>query len=142
MTPNQILIVVVRLIAVMWALYVVSQIGPIVSASEQMGIGPSASWALLAVQFFFCVFLWFFPASFASKLLRGSRTSEVSPSSSISDWQELAFVAVGVFVLSRAIPDILYWLIFFFGAAISNTSLTYLTLEQKVMLPQRSSTSW
>lgn len=131
MSPHQTLIVVVRLISVAWILYILSQIGPVAAASEQIGIAPHLLWGFLGFQSLICIFLWLFPSSFASQLLRSGQKPGSVPAS-ISDWQDLAFVAVGVFVLARAIPDVLYWVIFFVAAVVTNSAYNVVTLEQKI----------
>ena len=131
MSPNQILVVVVRLISVAWTLYILSQIGPVAAASDQIGIAPHLLWGFLGLQFLFCIFLWLFPSAFASKLLR-SAPEPRSGAASLSDWQDLVFVAVGVFVLARVIPDILYWVLFFAAAIVANSAFDVVTLEQKI----------
>ena len=48
---------------------------------------------------------------------------------SLSEWRDLCFIAAGVFIFARAIPDAVYWVIL---ASASEPVAPDLTLEQKV----------
>lgn len=73
MTPHQILIVVIRLLALLWFLYVLSNVGMFIGMAEALwsiGIGRPLLGVFGLVQLGACVLLWLFPATLASKLLR------------------------------------------------------------------------
>jgi hypothetical protein len=128
-TPHQILIVGIRLLVIFWSLSVLGQMAAAVATFEQMGAATLPIWISVGIQSLACVFLWFFPATLASKLLRGGN-SPISPgSASFAEWRDLLFVTVGIFVLARAIPNALYFAIL---AGASEPFSPDFTLEQKV----------
>lgn len=129
MTPHQILIVSIRLLAILWFLRVLAQLPTVIITMQEMGDVASSFWVSPLLQFLVCTFLWLFPATVASKLLRSGR--EPIPASSVpfSDWRDLLFIAVGLFVLARAVPDAIYWIVL--GVA-SEPLVPDLTFEQKV----------
>jgi hypothetical protein len=73
-------------------------------------------------------FLWLFPATLASKLLRGGMESVSAGSVSFHEWRDLCFVSVGTFVLARAVPTAIYWIIVAVG---SRPEMESFTFEQK-----------
>lgn len=115
MTPHQILIVVIRLLALLWFLFTISNAGTfygIAEALKGMSVGPGMLWALGLVQLAACAFMWFFPATLASKLLRdGARP--ISSNGPIEHWQALVPIGVGLWLLARAVPDLADWLMYF-----------------------------
>lgn len=129
MTPHQILIVAIRLLAIFWLLGVLAQLPTVLITMREMGGVASSFWLSPLLQFLVCAFLWLFPATLASKLLRSG--NEPIPASSVpfSDWRDLLFIVVGVFVLARAVPDAIYWIAV--GVA-SEPIVPDLTFEQKV----------
>jgi hypothetical protein len=128
-TPHQILIVAIRLLAIFWFLGVLAQLPTVLITMREMRGVASSFWVSPLLQFLVCAFLWLFPATLASKLLRSG--GEPIPASSVpfSDWRDLLFIVAGVFVLARAVPDALYWIAV--GAA-SESLVPDLTFEQKV----------
>jgi hypothetical protein len=128
-TPHQILIVAIRLLAIFWFLGVLAQLPTVLVTMQEMRGVASSFWLSPLLQLLVCAFLWLFPATLASKLLRSG--SEPIPASSVpfSDWRDLLFIVVGVFVLARAVPDAIYWIAL--GVA-SEPLVPDLTFEQKV----------
>lgn len=129
MTPHQILIVAIRLLAIFWFLGVLAQLPTVVVTMQEMGSVASSFWLSPLLQFLVCAFLWLFPATLASKLLRSGSAAIPASSVPFSDWRDLLFIVVGVFVLARAVPDAIYWIAL--GVA-SEPLAPDLTFEQKV----------
>lgn len=112
MTPQQILIVAIRLLAVFWLLNVLGRI-PVLIMNLQV-LDPEGGFAtalMMGVQFAVAVVLWIFPATFAGLLLRQGKMPVLTGNVPFSEWQALCLIAVGIFVLARALPDLAYWLI-------------------------------
>jgi hypothetical protein len=135
-TPHQILIVGIRLLAVVWFLSILWQVAGILIAIEHGGIGAGIMWAAAGVQLLFCAFMWLFPATLASKLLRGGMESVSAGSVPFYEWRDLCFVSVGTFVLARAVPTAIYWMIVAVG---SGPEMEPFTFEQKASLLWRCS---
>jgi hypothetical protein len=131
--PQQILIVLIRLFAIIWSLHVLGQIAAGV-VLERIGVAGEALaiWVLVAAQFVACAFLWFFPATLASKLLRSGNVPVSSTAVPVSEWQALALVTVGVFALTRAIPNASYWAIMLTTGSPLEPNDADLGFEQKV----------
>jgi hypothetical protein len=128
-TPHQILIVGIRLLAIFWFLSILGQIAAAFAALEQMGAATLPIWISAGIQLAACVFLWFFPATLASKLLRGGNSTVLAGSVPFHEWRDLLIVTVGIFVLARSIPSAVYWAIL---AGASDAFTSGFTLEQKV----------
>jgi hypothetical protein len=111
LTPHQILIVAIRLLAIFWLLSVLSQVPVVVATFEHTEAEPFATFGWLGIQFSISVVLWLFPATFARLLLRSGNTPVTTANTPLGEWHVLCFVAVGVFILARAVPELVYWLI-------------------------------
>lgn len=128
-TPHQILIVGIRLLAIFWFLGVLGQVAAAVATVEQMGAATLPIWVSAGIQFAVCVFLWLFPATLASRLLRGGNSVVSAGSVPFDQWRDLLFVTVGIFMLARSTPNVLYWAIL---AGASEPFSPDFTLEQKL----------
>jgi hypothetical protein len=116
-SPLQILIVCLRLVALVWVLYTLNHLyglfaflvnGPTPSISR------SAVWFFALLQLATCGVLWFFPATIARGLLPSLRSEpKVALPAELVDWQTLGVIGIGLWALSRAIPDALYWATFY-----------------------------
>ena len=99
MTPHQIVVVGLRLVAILWLVHVVAQL-PLIFA--QSTINPDASDAPLVgvvgfIQIAFCAILWFFPASIARKLLPSPNNDVVHANPPASqDWLTLGSILIGL----------------------------------------------
>lgn len=114
MTPHQLLIVAIRLLALIWFLYTVANVGTFYATIlefEDLNLGLGMLWASGLLQLAACVFLWVFPATLASKLLRDG-SQAISSFGSIEHWHALVPIGVGLWVLARAVSDLGYWLTF------------------------------
>jgi len=125
LTPHQILIVAIRLLAIFWLLSVLAQVPVVIVTFEHTGAAPFATFGWLGIQFAISVVLWLFPATFARTLLRAANTPASTADTPLGEWHALCFIAVGIFVLARALPDLAYWLI------LASSLDEPLTLEQK-----------
>jgi len=109
MVPHQIVAVCMRILAVVWLLQVFGHIAGLIQTMEQ----GNTSWAFVAVsaatQLGACALLWLFPFSIANKLLPTPGAVKDERPVSAVEWQVLAFVGVGLWVLAQALPDALYW---------------------------------
>jgi hypothetical protein len=115
MTPHQIVVVGLRLLAVAWVLLLLGQI--------PMLYGQSAAYSgtftmryiggFSALQLMVCAVLWFFPASIAGKLLPSPKNDVVYDSPTAShEWVTLGLIGIGLWVLFGAVRDAIYWLMF------------------------------
>ena len=114
MTPHQILIVAIRLVAIFWFFHAVSHTAGILSLVPSAGFEESSLpfvWGLAAAEMITCVILWLAPATIARRLLPSGEAPASSPAPALLEWQTMAVIAIGIWVLSQAIPEITYWLI-------------------------------
>ena len=128
MTPHQILIVGIRVLVIFWTINFLGQAGAILTTIQSMDVPAKAFLISLALQLVAIVLLWLFPATLASKLLRGGNVPVQPSAAPFDEWRDLMFVGVGIFVLTRAIPDITYWAIL---ATASESSFPDFSFEQK-----------
>lgn len=105
MTPNQISIVGIRLLVIVWLLSVIGQVAGALVATEHGGLDAEVLWTAAGVQLLVCVFLWLFPAMVASKLLRGGMESVSAGSVPFHEWRDLCFVVVGACLSERDLLD-------------------------------------
>lgn len=129
MTPHQILIVGIRLLVIFWFFSLLGQAGVILTTVREMSVSASPFVISLAVQIVASVLLWLFPATLAAKLLRAGNAPVQASAVPFDEWRDLVFVGVGIFVLARAIPDVLYWAIL---AAAPAHVFADLAFDQKV----------
>lgn len=129
MTPHQILIVVIRLLAIILFLRLVAGSAP---ALRAVGEAPLVIWIIFALQFVVCAFMWFFPATLASILLRSGDKRVSAASVPFDNWRQLAVASIGIFVLARAVPDATYWLLLAGSDLFAPSELFSLSFEQKV----------
>ena len=111
MTPHQILAAFTRLLAIWWLLYVVSQTPGLYVHNEHLQLDNRTPVIVITVlQLGICAFLWMFPATVARKLLPLKETPSAPPAR-IADWQMLGVICIGLWALTHAIPDTVYWAI-------------------------------
>ncbi len=129
MTPHQLLIVAIRLLAVFWVLNVLAQTPLVIVTSQTLDSEQSFTTAIwLGILTAIAVVLWLFPATFARVLLRVGSTPAPANDTPLGEWQALCFVAVGIYVLAGAVPDLAYWVILAIGSAEFSEPFT---LDQK-----------
>lgn len=128
MTPHQILIVGIRLLVIFWFLSLLGQAGVILNTIQNMDVSAPPFLITLGLQLVVLIVLWLFPATLASKLLRAGKVPVQASAVTFDEWRDLIFVGVGILVLTRAIPDVIYWAIL---ASAPESSSPSFTLEQK-----------
>ncbi len=112
MTPHQILIVAIRLVAIVWFFHAVGHTASILMFVPSAGVDESNipwAWGLAAVELIACVFLWLAPATIARRLLPSGQEPITAPTPALLDWQTMAVIAIGIWVLAEVIPDVAYW---------------------------------
>jgi hypothetical protein len=92
-------------------------------------------WLQVALQLAICAVLWFFPVTIASRLLPSySQPPDAENHPRWNEWQTLGVVCIGLWALSRAIPDLVYW-VTFMGVSFENDSpVGELAPDQKASL--------
>lgn len=114
MTPHQIVVVFLRLVALVWLLTLIGSLYPQFAFSdpsfEEMRVPLLIYFALQLIP---SVVLWFFPATVATRLLPSPK-NEVASSTppSMSEWATLGILLIGIWGLSSAIPNVSYWIVF------------------------------
>ena len=129
MTPHQILIVAIRILAIFCFVSVLGRIAAAIVTMEQLGVTALSIWVAAGIELGVCVYLWLFPATLAAKLLRDGHSVVSVGSVPFTEWRDLLFVAVGLLVLAGSIPKAVYWAIL---AGASEPFAQDVTLEQKV----------
>jgi hypothetical protein len=115
MTPQQILIVAVRLFAVFWFLTSIGHLVTALRTWNQYAPDLFAALGLLVaiLELAVCLFLWLFPATLSRRLLKGGDTRNEGPAPALLEWQAMLLVALGLWTLSFAVPDAFYWITYF-----------------------------
>ena len=113
MTPIQVVAVCLRFLAVIWLLHTLNHAyGAIWYVRLQSGM-PEISWMIwiqAALQLVICAMLWFFPITIASRLLPSySKPPDSQNPPRLQEWQTLGVICIGLWALSRAVPDLVYW---------------------------------
>lgn len=116
MTPVQIVAVFLRLLVIAWVLYMLGQ-GYVVFSFFTLETWPPSNRVIVVgtilLQLAICVVLWFFPVTIANKLLPAySKPPDPQTPPRMLDWQALAAACLGLWIVSRAVPDLFYWLTF------------------------------
>jgi hypothetical protein len=112
-TPIQVVAVCLRFLAIVWLLYALNNAyGALSYLGLQSGV-PGSRWAVwiqAAPQLAICGALWFFPVTIASKLLPSySQPRDLQSPAPLQEWQALGVICIGLWALSRAVPDLVYW---------------------------------
>lgn len=113
MTPSQIVVMCLRLLALVWLLYTLGHLYGLFAYLNNDGaalISKSAVWFFALLQLAICGFLWRFPATIARTLLPSLRSEpETAPPPRLVEWQTLGVICIGLWGLSRAVPHAVYW---------------------------------
>ncbi len=135
MTPHQIVVVVLRLIALAWLLYTLTHVyGLFAVVAADPGALLSRPIVLFsaAFQVVVCLALWFFPSTLATSLLpQAPGAHEPAPARPITEWQVFGVIIVGLLALTRAIPDTIYWVTYAAMATGYDLSFFDLDADQK-----------
>lgn len=138
MTPHQILTLCIRLVALVWLLYTVSHVHELfayLNEDQQVQISKTAILTFALFQIAMCALLWLFPRSIAAKLLPGLNLTTETPTSTPVEWQTLGVICIGIWALTRALPDATYWFTYYnIMTANSNIDLSYFTPDQKAAM--------
>jgi hypothetical protein len=125
-TPHQIVVVLLRLLAMIWLLFTISHMyGLFVVYDGGEGVNISRPIVLFsaAFQVFVCLGLWFFPSTIAANLLRSQQAAhEPAPTRPLVEWQTLGVICIGLWALTQAIPDSIYLLTYYAMTSGSNLS--------------------
>ena len=119
MTPKLVVALGLRLAALIWLLYTLSHMHALLLyLNDDPGVPGSRSvvWLFASLQIATCTVLWFFPVTIATKLLPSAAAAaavEQPAPPTLIEWQTLGVICIGLWGLSRAIPDAIYWLTFF-----------------------------
>lgn len=138
MTPHQILTACIRLVALVWLLYTISHLYELfayTSDSSVVQMNKTIALAFALLQVCISVALWLLPRTIAALLLPGRNVAdEVAPASHLG-WQTLGVVLLGVWTLSKAIPDAVYWITYYNVLATSTgRGLANFNPEQKAAM--------
>lgn len=138
MTPLQIVALVLRLVALIWLLFTVNHLHGLfayVNNDSGIVITKSVIWLFAILQIATCAVLWLFPTTIAEKLLPSASTTEPTrPPVALVEWQTIGVICIGIWELSKAIPDAIYWMTYYsmrFGA---DADAFYLDADQKGLL--------
>lgn len=134
MSPHQILIACSRLGAIVWGIFAIRQI-----PESWLHVGSADSrtpvLVLTAVQFALCLFLWFFPATVARKILPpGAAALPTRP----TDWRVLGIILIGLWTFTQVVPRVAYWVIFIRTLASADIAIASLTAVQKGQIASTS----
>ncbi|WP_116810354.1 hypothetical protein [Steroidobacter cummioxidans] len=129
MIPHQILIVGIRLLVIFWFFSLLGQVGVLLTTYQDVAVSSKPFLISMVMQLVAVVVLWLFPATLASKLLRGGSVPVQPSAVTLDEWRDLVFVGVGLFVVTRAIPDVIYWAIL---ATAPESSFPDFSFEQTV----------
>jgi len=114
MTKEQIVALAVKLFAVFLLIYGLGSIGSIIPISYLDTI-PASAWMTVAVLAIFfmgiVLLLWFFPLLVTRKLMPSDEIKQGESIASIKDIDVIAFSVLGLWVLTSAVPDMVYWIL-------------------------------
>ncbi len=134
MTPHQVVVVCIRLVALVWLLYVVNHsygLFAYVSSNTSVALNKSVVWFFALLQIATSGVMWFFATSIAAWLLPSLRPTQSTTPPALVQWQTLGVICVGLWSLSRSIPDTVYWVTFYNMAESTGVSTDSLSAEQK-----------
>jgi hypothetical protein len=137
-TPIQIVAVSLRFLAIVWLLNVLNDAYGALSYLAVQNDAPDFRWTIwiqAALQLAICVALWLFPVTIATALLPSySRPPDPQNPPRLIEWQTLGVICIGLWALSRAVPDMLYWVTYMSMAFEGDTEFGELSADQKASL--------
>jgi hypothetical protein len=111
LTPHQILAACSRLAALIWGTYAIHRVPELFVHIDYPPIDNRASVLVLtSLELSMCLFLWFFSATVARRLLPLKNVAASYPPR-LMDWQILGLVLIGVWELVEALPRLVYWVV-------------------------------
>jgi hypothetical protein len=112
-TPIQVVAVCLRFLAIVWLLYALNNAYGAFSYLGHQSAPSGAGWVVwlqAGLQLAICAVLWFFPVTIASKLLPSySQPPDALNPPRWNEWQTLGVICIGLWTLTRAVPDLVYW---------------------------------
>jgi len=132
MSPQQIVAVFARLLAVWIVIHLPSQASEIVFLSRGDADRGMRVFLVggLAVEIFVSLALWFFPLTIARKLLRSSSEERPPPSSS-DVWLGMGCALIGLWLLATSLPALVIN-VFILGSAIGSSGDISSSVRQNV----------
>jgi hypothetical protein len=116
--PRLIVALGLRLVALVWLLYTLSHLYGLFAYWDPNFTdfaGKPVVWLFVFFQIAICGVLWFFPSTIADKLIpSAARAGEEPIPARLEDWQAIGVLCIGLWSLSIAIPDVVYWLTFLY----------------------------
>jgi hypothetical protein len=132
MSPQQIVAVVARLLAVWIVIHLPGQVSEIVYLGGHDADRSMRAFAVggFAVELFVSLALWFFPLTIARKLLRASSEERPPPSSS-DIWLGMGCALIGLWLLATSLPALVINF-FILGSAIGSSDDISSSVRQNV----------
>lgn len=117
MTPQQILVVAVRLFAIFWFFVSIDHLMTAVRTLNRFGPDEFATFNVLLpiLELSVCAFLWFFPSTLSRRLLPGGESPSEAPGPVLLEWQAMLIAVLGLWMLAYAISDATYWITYIFA---------------------------
>src|SRR6188768_3774422 len=104
-------------------------------SNSGVAISKTTIWLFAFLQIVTCAVLWFFPATIAKKLLPSATDTDLPRSPvALIEWQTLGVICIGIWALTRAIPDAIYWMTFYSMSESVDYSFSILNAEQKASI--------
>ena len=119
MTPLQIATLGIRLVGLVWTVIAISSAHrwiPFIASADPGQIDRASFVFLAGLQLATCAVLLLFPATIATMLLPSLRSTKAAVPTHAVEWQTLAVIAVGLWILTRAVPDAFYWVAYYLAA--------------------------
>lgn len=115
MKPQQIVATCLRLLAIVWLLYVLMHARGLVTViTSDMGIAPNKSLlvGVVVLQLVACAVLWLFPMTIAATLLPLGARGDAAPSepARFVEWQTLGIICIGLWGLVISFPSLMFWI--------------------------------
>jgi hypothetical protein len=137
-TPIQIVAVCLRFLAIVWLLNALNDAyGALTYLLVQSEVPDFRwfVWAQAALQLAICCALWFFPTTIATKLLPSyARPTDSHSPPGLLEWQTLGVICIGLWALSRAVPDLVYWGTYMGMALDGDSPVSQLSADQRAGL--------
>lgn len=113
MSAHQITTLIIRLLALVWLVYLLDHTASLLIYFNEGGLqhtaGLAMNTAFTFLQYCGCAVMWFYPATTAAKILPSALANQPRPAPTPLEWQTIGLFCVGLWTLARAIPDTAYW---------------------------------
>jgi hypothetical protein len=125
-------------LAIVWLLNVLNDAYGSLSYVAIQNDSPGFRWTVwiqVALQGAICAALWFFPVTIATALLPSySKPPDPENPPRLLEWQTLGVICIGLWALTRAVPDLIYWSAYMSMAFEGDSSLGELSADQRAGL--------